>query len=493
VSAAREARAVLDALEARGVTARALQTDSRRVVAGDVFVALAGLRVDARRFISDAVARGAVAVLCEGAVPDGPMPTVPVLGVERLRDLLGELAGQVYDHPSSRMRTLGVTGTNGKTSVSQWIAQALQQLGQPCAVVGTLGSGFPGALEESPNTTPEPVSLQRDLARFLSEGAQACAMEVSSIGLEEARVEGVRFDVAVFTNLTRDHLDYHDGMEQYAAAKARLFAWPQVAHAVLNLDDAFGRELAQRLEGSGVTRIGYAVDAHVAEGCRVERLLLAQDLDLANGVCFDLVADGLLIPVRTPLVGRFNVHNLLAVCGALQAAGVPLLDAAWILSTLTPPAGRMECYGGEGKPLVVVDYAHTPDALAKALDALSDTARLRGGRLVVVFGCGGDRDPGKRPLMGEVAARQADAVILTSDNPRSESPAAILAQIAAGAPAARVIEDRVDAIRTAVAEAAAADVVLVAGKGHEPYQEVAGRRLPYSDAAQVRAALEAWS
>lgn len=485
--------ALLQALQTQGVTVRTLETDSRRVQAGDVFVALAGRHTDARRHIGDAVARGAVAVLCEDVLPDQTPTTVPVMAVRDLRRLLGDLASRVYGEPSAQLTMFGITGTNGKTSVSQWTAQALQHLDRPCAVIGTLGSGFPGDLAESPNTTPEPVSLQRNLAAFVARGAQACAMEVSSIGLDQGRVNGMHFKVAVLTNLTRDHLDYHDDMDGYAAAKTRLFRWPGLTHAVLNLDDAYGREMARLLEGSGVTRIGYGVDAERAETCAVEQRLLARDIDLRSGVSFDLAADGLLIPVRSAVVGRFNVANLLAVCGTLLAAGVPLLDATWMLSALVPPPGRMECYGGEQKPLAVVDYAHTPDALAKALDALRDTAYLRGGRLVVVFGCGGERDAGKRPLMGEVAARLADLVILTNDNPRGEDAAAILAQIAAAAPEARCIADRAEAIRTAISEADVLDVVLVAGKGHEPYQEVAGVRLPFSDAQQVRRALEAWS
>jgi UDP-N-acetylmuramoyl-L-alanyl-D-glutamate--2,6-diaminopimelate ligase len=350
-------------------------------------------------------------------------------------------------------------------------------------VIGTLGNGFPGRLAESPNTTPDAVSLHGLLAGFVEDGAVACAMEVSSIGLDQHRVAGVSVDVAVFTNLTRDHLEYHGTMEAYGAAKARLFERPGLGAAVLNLDDAFGRHLADSLAGR-LPVIGYTLDGRPGG----ERNLAATDLSM-GGAGLGFTLDGVRFEV--PVVGRFNAANLLAVIGALLAGDESLEDIAAVLRHLAPPPGRMQALGGKDQPLVVVDYAHTPDALEKALTALREAATARGGGLVCVFGCGGDRDPGKRPLMGAMAERLADRVLLTSDNPRSEDPEAIIAAIAAGmgrTPA--VLADRAAAIREAIACADARDVVLLAGKGHEPYQDIAGSRHPFVDLEQARAALE---
>ena len=377
---------------------------------------------------------------------------------------------------------VGVTGTNGKTSVTHWIAQALERRGRRCALVGTLGNGFLGALESGPNTTPGAHVLADILPAFVRQGAVACAMEVSSIGLHQNRVAGVRFDVAVFTNLTRDHLEYHGTMEAYAAEKAKLFARPELKAAVLNLDDAFGRELAARLRGK-VPTFGYTL----ADGSGADEVLAATGIeDSGHGIHFAVGG----VRFAAPLVGRFNVANLLAVTGALLAGGERLTDIAAALTDLAPPPGRMQAVGGSDAPLVVIDYAHSPDALEQALTTLRGTAAARGGRLVCVFGCGGDRDPGKRPLMGAVAERLADAVVLTSDNPRSEDPLAILAAIRAGMQSAPTVEsDRAAAIEMAVRSAHARDVILLAGKGHEPYQEIAGVRLPFSDLDSAKSAL----
>jgi len=485
-----EAQRVLDELQGQGVTAASLCADSRAVAPGDVFVAYPGARADGRRFIADAVARGAAAVLWEGHGGGGAAAVVvPVVAVDDLQALSGWLAHLVYGRPSEQLWTVGVTGTNGKTSVSQWIAQAFALLGRRCAVVGTLGCGFPGSLEESANTTPDALTLHRLFAQYLAQGAQAAAMEVSSIGLHQGRVNGVHFDVAVFTNLTRDHLEYHGSMAAYGAAKAMLFETPGLKAAVVNLDDALGRRIAQDLAGSGVAVSGYSLQG--AGGAT----LAAEDIAATpRGLRFTAVAPQGRARIETPLVGEFNVANLLAVLGALLASGIPFARAAAVLPELTSAPGRMQALGGEAAPLAVVDYAHTPDALDKALVALRATAAARGGRLVCVFGCGGNRDPGKRPLMGDAAARRADAVILTSDNPREEDPQAILADIArgtAGASNVRTVVDRAAAIRAAIAEAGARDVVLIAGKGHEPYQEIGGRRLPFSDAECAAAALAA--
>ncbi|QDX81420.1 UDP-N-acetylmuramoyl-L-alanyl-D-glutamate--2,6-diaminopimelate ligase [Denitratisoma sp. DHT3] len=474
---------VLAELARRGVGVSRLCVDSRRVTAGDVFVAAPGAQADGRRFIGEALARGAAAVLYEAAgAPPLPATAVPLLPVAGLAGQLGQIADLVYQRPSAQLCLIGVTGTNGKTSVTHFIAQALAALVRPCALIGTLGNGFPDALDPSPNTTPDAITLHAALARYLAQGARACAMEVSSIGLEQGRVAGARFAVAVLTNLTRDHLEYHGTMEAYAASKRLLFETPGLGAAVLNLDDPFGQELAQRLRGRMRT-IGYTLGA--AGGA--DEVLAASDLDLRSGLAFRVNGQ----PAHASLVGRFNVANLLAALGALQAAGIALEQALTTLPRLRPPAGRMEAQGGSGQPLVVVDYAHSPDALEQALTTLRETARERGGRLVCLFGCGGDRDPGKRPLMGAVAERLADRVVLTSDNPRGEEPGAIVAAIRAGMAGEPETElNRGRAIHSTVARADTRDVILVAGKGHEPYQEIGGVRHPYSDLEQVRAALE---
>jgi len=480
-----EAQRVLDELQRQGVTAQALCADSRAVAPGDVFVAYPGARADGRRFIADAVARGAAAVLWERQGEAGESAiAVPNVPVDDLQACAGWIAHLAYGRPSEKLWTVGVTGTNGKTSVSQWIAQAFERLSRPCAVVGTLGCGFPGRLEESLNTTPDALTLHRLFAGYLTQGAQAVAMEVSSIGLHQGRVNGVHFDVAVLTNLTRDHLEYHGSMEAYAAAKEPLFATPGLKAAVLNLDDALGRKLARDLSGSGIAVSGYSLYADSGAELVAERLAATP-----SGLRFTARTPQGRAQVEAPLLGEFNASNLLAVLGVLLASGVPLERATAVLGGLTSAPGRMQAVGGDGRPLAVIDYAHTPDALDKALAALRGTAGARGGRLVCVFGCGGNRDPGKRPLMGEVATRRADATILTSDNPRDEAPQAIIADIARGAPDARTIPDRAEAIRAALAEADARDVVLIAGKGHEPYQEISGRRLPFSDAECAAAAL----
>ena len=490
------AQALLDDLKARGITPARLTLDSRRVQPGDVFLALPGAHADGRQFIADALARGAAAVLAESgtasSVKVSPGGTAPVLEIDHLAALAGEIAHLVYGRPSEQLWLCGVTGTNGKTSVSQWIAQAMSALGCTCGVIGTLGNGLllsnaQGGVDSpdfdaSPNTTPDAVTLHSSLARFVRAGAVACAMEVSSIGLDQGRANGVHFDVAVFTNLTRDHLEYHGTMEAYAAAKAKLFEWPGLGHAVLNLDDPFGRALATLLKGR-VPTLGYTLE----NAAGTDRVLRATELsETGAGLSFTL--DG--VRFDAPVVGRFNASNLLAVIGALLAGDETLEDIAGVLRNIVPPAGRMQAMGGTGTPLVVVDYAHSPDALEKVLTTLRGTAKARGGQLVCVFGCGGDRDAGKRPQMGAIAERLADAVVVTSDNPRSEDPQAIIAAILAGMKSRPVVEpDRAAAIDATISAAHACDVVLLAGKGHEPYQEVAGGRHPFSDLDCAKSAL----
>ena len=476
---------ILNALRSRNITVGGLCADSRKVAPGDVFVALPGANADGRHFIAQAVARGASAVLHDAGGGSVGECEVPVLAVPDLPSLSGEIAHLVYGCPSEKLWLAGITGTNGKTSVSQWLARSLDLLGRKCAVIGTLGNGFPGALQESPNTTPDAIAVHRLLAGFVAQDAGACAMEVSSIGLDQGRVNAACFAVAAFTNLTRDHLDYHPDMAAYAAAKAKLFEHPGLGCAVLNLDDEFGRTLAGRLRGR-VPTIGYTLEG--AGG--TDRVLAAGQLEI-GGAGISFMLDGLR--VEAPLLGRFNAANLLAVIGLLQAGGYALPRIIPVLARLHPPPGRLQTLGGGKSPLLVIDYTHSPDALEKALVVLRETAQARRGKLVCVFGCGGNRDAGKRPLMGAVAERLADSVVVTSDNPRSEDPAAIIAAICAGMRAAPSIEpDRTQAIVRAVHAAGACDVILIAGKGHEAYQEIASVRHAYSDLEVATRALETW-
>jgi UDP-N-acetylmuramoyl-L-alanyl-D-glutamate--2,6-diaminopimelate ligase len=489
-----ETRALLEELARVGVTVARVVADSRAVQSGDLFLAYPGARTDGRRFIADAIQRGAAAVLWEKEGFAWPEEfALPQIGCAGLGDIAGEIADQVYGSPSGKMRVIGVTGTNGKTSSSQWIARTLAHLHQRCGVIGTLGTGFPGELVEGLNTTPDPISVQAALADFASRGAQAVAMEVSSIGLDQGRVNGVRFDTAILTNLTRDHLDYHHSMEAYAAAKAKLFDWPGLRVAVLNADDPFGVELAHHLAGRLASVIAYTTEKVLPTLPGTVRVLAARSIQgTPTGMRFTVSWQGRSAEIEAALVGHFNVSNLLAVIAALLTGGHSLEEAREAILSLTPPPGRMQAIGGVMAPLVVVDYAHTPDALEKALAALRPTAHARGGKLCCVFGCGGDRDPGKRSMMGVLATRLADQVFVTSDNPRSEDPLAIINEILVGAPDARQIPDRAEAIRVALESASADDVILIAGKGHEPYQDVAGVKHPFSDIEQARLALRSW-
>lgn len=487
------AEALIALLRASGGEMRRVCADSRKVQPGDVFLAYPGHASDGRRYIGDAVARGAVAVLWEREGFDWDAGfSVPNLPVDGLRWMASDIADEVFGRPSDALWMVGITGTNGKTSISQWVARAFNALGRKCAVVGTLGSGFPGRLEHTGNTTPDAIVLQEDLARFREAGADAVAMEVSSIGLDQGRVSGCRMDVAVFTNLTRDHLDYHHTMEAYAAAKSKLFDMAGLKAAVLNFDDLMGVVLARRLAASDVRVVGYSLVPDNATAAHADHMLLVENLRTSEaGMQFVVSVDGQRFDMSVGLVGQFNVSNLLAVIGVLMESGFSAQEAIKVARELTPPAGRMQIVGGVGEPLVVVDYAHTPDALEQALQALARTRSSRQGRLICVFGCGGDRDPGKRPLMGEVAARLADLVVITSDNPRTEDPEQIILQIAEGAPEARRIVDRAEAIRLLVEEAGDDDVILLAGKGHEDYQDINGHKHHFSDAEHAASALAA--
>lgn len=413
---------------------------------------------------------------------------VPNFPETALRSLSGPLAHAICAYPCERMSLIAITGTNGKTSISQWLAGLHPRR---CAVIGTLGAGFPEQVVETGFTTPEAAVLARSLAGFVDAGAQACALEASSIGIEEGRLDGARVDVAVFTNLTRDHLDYHGSMQRYADAKEKLFNWPRLRLAVINADDPFGRLLMQRTTAGKVMPY-----TQTDRSLKHQGAVCAEEVEeIADGLRFKLLAPDGQAWVETRLIGRFNVSNLLATAAVLIDAGFSPAEVAQRFADLASPPGRLEVVGVEGRqdlPLVVVDYAHTPDALENVLRTLRGVAENRGGRLIVAFGCGGDRDRGKRPQMGEVAGRLADHVVLTSDNPRSENPAAILEDIRVAVPVAEVIEERAEAIRRTILASEARDIVLLAGKGHEPYQEIAGVRHPFLDAGAARSALACW-
>jgi len=480
------AASALQWLSAVGVQPAGVASDSRQVRPGDLFLAYPGDLADGRHYVADAIARGAAAVLWEAGGGFVWKPDWPVANrsASDLRAFSGPLAHTIFGYPSERLSLVAITGTNGKTTISQWIAQTHPR---SCAIIGTLGAGLPGQLDDTGFTTPEASTLMRYLAQFANAQAQACALEASSIGIEEGRLNGVRVDVAVFTNLTRDHLDYHGSMASYAAAKERLFTWPHLRLAVINLDDRFGPELAARSTATKVT--GYTQNDSVADR---QGIIRAENVEeTLAGLRFRLCAPNGRALVETGVIGRYNVSNLLAVAAVLIDAGLTPKEVALRFADLAAPAGRLEKIGGHNEPLVVVDYAHTPDALENALCALRGVAVARGAGLLCLFGCGGDRDHGKRPLMGAVATRLADRVVLTSDNPRSEDAQAIIDAIHSAAPGAEVIADRGEAIRRTIVTAHPADVVLLAGKGHEPYQEIAGVRRPFSDAAEARAALAA--
>ena len=472
-----------------------LQTDSRQIRPGDGFIAWPGAATDGRAHIGDALSRGAVACLVEHeGVEAFALQGLPVAALHGLKAATGLIAADWFDQPTQRLDVLAVTGTNGKTSTSWWLAEALNVLSKHelatqggCALVGTLGMGTPPALTSTGMTTPDPVRLQRAFQQFADAGRTACAIEASSIGLAEHRMAGTRIRVALFTNFTQDHLDYHPGMAAYWQAKSVLFDWPGLQAAVVNIDDARGAELHATLADRLLDLWGVSITGPAR--------LAARDISMGEGGLRFTVAEGVHTHVlQTRVIGHYNVSNLLGVLAGLRALGVPLQHALYACAQLSPVPGRMEQIHHPGQPLVAVDYAHTPDALDKALQALRPIAQERGGQLWCVFGCGGDRDAGKRPLMGAVAQHHADRVVVTSDNPRSEDPAAILHQILQGTIAGNTVRaepDRAAAIALAIAEAAPADVVLIAGKGHEDTQETAGVRLPFSDMAHAQTALQA--
>lgn len=467
-------------LRSRG--AGQLRTDSRQVQPGDAFIAWPGASTDGRAHVPDALARGAVACLVEQQGLEAfDLAGAQIAALPGLKAASGILAAQWYGQASQQLKVLAVTGTNGKTSTAWWLAHALPQ----CAMVGTLGVGVAPDFVSTGMTTPDPVLLQAALAGFVAQGVQHCAMEASSIGIVEQRLAGVHVDTAIFTNLTQDHLDYHGTMQAYAEAKDRLFDWPGLRVAVVNVDDAHGQHLAQQLQQRS------DLDLWTVAVQRPARLRAVDVHHGAQGLAFVLEEGAQRLPMQTALVGQYNISNLLGVLATLRGLGLELAQAAQICARLQPVPGRMQQIAQPGQPLVVVDYAHTPDALAQALAALRPLAQARGGRLWCVFGCGGNRDASKRPLMGQAAEQAADVVLVTSDNPRLEDPETIARDILAGMRAGiPCVLDRAQAIAQAIARADARDVLLLAGKGHEDYQDIQGVKRPFSDKEQALQALQ---
>jgi UDP-N-acetylmuramoyl-L-alanyl-D-glutamate--2,6-diaminopimelate ligase len=477
--------------EGQNVTVNGVQMDSRKLSSGELFLACrsVNMREHGASYARNAFESGANAVVVDlqpgetlaGELVDlGNEFSRPVIPVEDLDQKAGVIASRFYQHPSQDMTIIGVTGTNGKTSVTQFIAQCLTQLKQSCGVIGTLGSGVWGQLKETGFTTPLAVAVQESLNNLRAEGVASVAMEVSSHGLEQGRAQGVAFDIAVLTNLSRDHLDYHGDMESYAQAKEQLFRYESVKAVVLNIDDDFGKNLSATLSAS-VEKIGYSLELENSNA--VDKLVSGRIERMDSG--------GMVISVHSPwgngqirssLMGRFNAQNLLAVLSTLLLVNVSLDDAIAALNSVAAPAGRMERFGGtETQPVVIVDYAHTPDALRNVLSTLRDHCK---GDLWVVFGCGGDRDAGKRPEMGSIAEILADHVIITDDNPRTEDAQSIVQDILSGiknCSTVKVEHDRELAITNTLKEAVSSDMVLIAGKGHEDYQILGTEKRHFSD------------
>ncbi|WP_327080743.1 UDP-N-acetylmuramoyl-L-alanyl-D-glutamate--2,6-diaminopimelate ligase [Polaromonas sp. CG_9.5] len=463
-----------------------LSADSRKLALGDGFIAWPGAATDGRKYVNAALEAGAAACLVEymGAQAYG-FSDDRVATYEGLKTATGLVAAAYFGAPSEHLQVTAITGTNGKTSTAWWLAQALDRLGRKCGVVGTLGVGQPGAMVFNGLTTPDPVLLQQQLRRFVDEGFVACALEASSIGLEERRLEGTRIRLAVFTNFTQDHLDYHASMTDYWQAKKMLFSWPGLQAAIINIDDVKGLELSAAL-------VGAPVDVWTFSCTDLARLQAQAICHGAHDLSFEVVEGAERHRISTPMVGLYNVSNLLGVVASLRAMNISLADAVNACADLLPVPGRTETLTVPGQPLVVIDYAHTPDALEKVLMALKPVALSRGGRLWCVFGCGGDRDASKRPLMAAIAEKNADQLVVTSDNPRTEDPHVIIDQMLHGLSypdAALVQADRAAAIAHALRLAQAGDVVLLAGKGHENYQDIKGVKFAFSDRDQAQAVL----
>ena len=475
-----------------------LHTDSRRVSDGDGFIAWPGGVTDGRQFVASALKQGATACVVEqsGADAFAWTDSDAIATYDGLKAASGLIAAAYYEQPSQALDVVAITGTNGKTSTAWWLAHALQNAGKRCAIVGTLGVGEVGHLEVTGMTTPDPVLLQARLRDMVNAGVKACAIEASSIGLAEHRLDGTQVRVAMFTNFTQDHLDYHGSMDSYWQAKLALFSWTGLQATVINVDDAKGSALAAQLQARAKAPSVWTVScvADSSEQASAQHIVARHIQHGTTGLCFDVTEGDEVHALQTHLVGHYNVSNVLGVIACLRALGYSLADAVQACRVLPAVPGRMQTVGEAGEPLVVIDYAHTPDAVAQAVQALLPLAQSRGGELTCVLGCGGDRDVAKRPLMAAAAEQYAQQVVLTSDNPRSEDPQTILNQMLAGvqnADKAIVIADRAQAIAQTVQHARAQDVVLVAGKGHEDYQEIAGVKHPFSDVAHAKQALQA--
>lgn len=475
-----------------------LAIDSRKVKAGDLFFAYKGAKDDGCKYIDDAIKNGAVAVLFDS--PNQSLITkyknLPLIHVNNLPKKIGKIAAKFFKDPTANLDIIGVTGTNGKTSISQFIATILHNLQIPCGVIGTLGDGFPGKLTATKNTTPDPITLQRQFHDFQNADAKAVAMEVSSHAIAQDRIANIKFKTAVFTNLTRDHLDYHFTMENYYLTKKQLFLMDKLENAVINLDDAYGRRLFQELqiERPHLNYFCYSINNSVETrliGSLHYNLIFASNIKLnSSGITAKICKKNDEKTLQVNLIGRFNLSNLLAVLAVLLIEDIDLDAALTEIKKLKPVIGRMQTFGGVKKPLVVVDFAHTPDALEKALSALREHCK---GALWCVFGCGGDRDAGKRPLMGQIAERLSDNIIITDDNPRSEDPKKIVDDILQGLLCPWAIEvehDRRVAITHAIDCAQSTDVILIAGKGHENYQIIGDEKIPFSDIEVVENVLK---
>jgi len=464
------------------VSVTGVALDSRLVVPGDLFIAVKGTQTDGAQYIAQAIEKGAVAILLEQNMVSADW-AVPVIALPELSEYVSDIAGVFYGQPSQQMPVTAITGTNGKTTCSQLLAQLFELLGESSGFIGTLGYGLSGNglnTKDTGLTTPDAVSVQRILAELKDAGAKRIAMEVSSHSLVQRRIAGLQIDTAVFTNLTRDHLDYHGNLNSYAAAKARLFAMTGLKNAVINIDDNVGRLILVNLDPL-VNGISYSVENHSAD-IHCDRISIS-----ASGIDAEVVTPWGRGQLKSSLLGKFNLANLLAVIGAAGMQGFALDKILQAAASLTAVSGRMELVDANVLPVVVIDYAHTPDALEKALQALRNHCQ---GELWVVFGCGGDRDIGKRAEMGKVADHRADNIVVTSDNPRTESPEKIIDQVLLGITRdVSVVVDRRDAIRTAIKDAQPNDVILIAGKGHEDYQILGAQRLPFSDQAEARLAL----
>ncbi len=470
-----------------------LSLDSRMVKQGDLFVALPGLTVDGRKYINQAIEAGASAVIWESEQGTVPIPIawrtsssgkkVPVIAIDGLSNKVGRIADRFYHEPSKQMFMVGITGTNGKTSCSHFIAQALS-IDSPCAVIGTVGWGFLDKLQPSSHTTPDVITCHSWLADLVEAGSQAVAMEVSSHALDQGRVDSIHFDCAVYTNLSHEHLDYHGSLENYAAAKTKLFTVDTINSAVINIDDEFGRKLIKQLPGS-VNTLSYGIASNDSQ-CDISASDIRQS---ASGLAFSLQTPSGTAVVSNHIYGLFNVYNLLATAGVLFSKGFSLEEIASRLSNLKPITGRLSIVSIPNQPTVVVDYAHTPDALEQVLHSLQEHFS---NDVWCVFGCGGNRDREKRPLMGNVAERLANHVVVTSDNPRHETPANIISEIVAGMDASKLTikEDRREAIEYALNNAAQDDIVLIAGKGHETYQQIGDEKIDFDDALVARQVLE---